>query len=46
MLASEVINAYEAFCPQEFFNGGRQSWPANWNFGQGYPKSHGGSGYS
>ena len=46
MLASEVINVYEAFLPSGIFHGGRQSWSANWHFGQGYPKGHGGSRYS
>ena len=46
MLASEVINAYEAFCPQEFSMEGDSRGRVNWNFGQGYPKGHGCSGYS
>ena len=46
MLASEVINAYEAFCPQEFSMEGDSRGLQIWHFGQGYPKGHGGSRYS
>ena len=41
MLASEVINAYEAFCPQEFSMEGDSRGLQSWYFRQGYPKGHG-----